>query len=120
MLTAFIMPLLIIGAIQTPSYAPQPNSLQSCLAQTNLLHRLTQASEHAILISNSSREAPGPYHGPDPHDEIHGGPSYSPDPYNYSTGNGSDPYGGKYGNGSDPYGGKFPGAPYPKDPYGGN
>jgi len=113
MLNSFVIPLMIIGSLQAASPAVQ--------TQAQVANNTNTISTSPVLLSYySGRVAPGPDHGPDPHNEIHGGPNYLPDPYGYTTGNGSDPYGGTTSNGSDPYGGQFPGAPIPGDKYGGN
>ncbi len=113
MLNSFLLPLMILGSLQAG--APLVP------AQREVVRSSENVAAASVLISYySGRVAPGPDHGPDPHNEIHGGPNYLPDPYGYTTGNGSDPYGGTTSNGSDPYGGQFPGAPVPGDKYGGN
>jgi hypothetical protein len=103
MLTAIVLQMFLAGSMQMPAGPTFSQNLQSI------------EKSSCVTIASSGRVAPGPDHGADPHREVH-----DVDPYNWSTGNGSDPYGGSTTNGSDPYGGRFPGAPAPKDPYGGN
>lgn len=108
MFQAAILPILIASSLH--SFVQTEFQSQSSVATNGSVTLLASSP-------NSGRAAPGPDHGPDPHNENHGGPNYIPDPYNYSTGNGSNPYADPHG--SDPYHGTAPGAPWPKDPYGG-
>jgi len=99
-----VLQLVMAGSMQTSA---QPIALDSNISNGN-------KAQQGLVLAYSGRVAPGPDHGDNPNREIHG------DPYYGTTGNGPDPYAGSTSNGSDNYGGYFPGAPAPKDPYGGN
>jgi hypothetical protein len=104
MLTTMVLQLVMAGSMQASMPAM---TIDSSIAKLN-------SPQQANALAYSGRVAPGPDHGDNPNREVHG------DPYYGSTGNGPDPYAGSTSNGSDNYGGYFPGAPAPKDPYGGN
>ena len=98
MIVEFIAVFIVSSAVPAPPPKIEGDEIKPIPIQT----------QEPILLISSGRVAPGPDHGPDPHNEVHdyGLPAYPNDPYAGTQP--SDPYGGTQGWYQNPYGGTVP------------